>query len=63
MLLLWGQRGSWSGGELVEPAPGCGKNRVELVVLTELCSQDIRELSLSGCSLCQVNRWLVLPVR
>lgn len=41
MLLLWGQRGSWSGGELVEPARGCGKNRVELVVVTELCSQDI----------------------
>ena len=52
------------GGELVEPALGCGKSRAELaVVVSRGVFPGHQRARLPGCSSHRVNRWLVLPAR
>lgn len=64
MFLRQRQRGCLGGESLLNLLRGVGRTeRSWQWSQTEVCSQDIRELSLPGCSLCQVNHRFVLPVR
>lgn len=64
MLLRWEQRGCWVGESLWNRLWGVGRAEQRWQwSQTEVCSQDIRGLSLPERSLCWVNLQLVLPAR
>lgn len=61
MLLQRGQRGCLGGESSLNLLRGVGRTMWRWRwSQTEVCSQDIRELSLPGCSSCRVNCPLVL---